>query len=100
MVFPGRCIYARLAITQSMSRSIVAAIEQLSYANLQPLNGGGGGGVEGSLTVCGRQKPIYHLAKAKFSAVSLPPSLSPSLCLSKVLVNETASLPAIFAQRL
>lgn len=78
------------AITQSMSRSIVAAIEQLSYANLHPfgnpsplpLPSESEGQLCDWLTVRGMQKPIYH--------ASLWPRQSSLYCLcrlAKVLVN-------------
>lgn len=71
-----------------MSRSIVAAIEQLSYANLHPFAAPfypprqAEGQLWNWLTVRGMQKPIYH--------ASLWPRQSSLYCLcrlAKVLVN-------------
>lgn len=94
----GRLHLCAAAITQSMSRSIVAAIEQLSYANLHPLTTpfsptSPGRGTTLQLADCTwhakTHLSCFALAPAKFSLLSLPAGK-----------GACQRLPAIFAQRL
>lgn len=73
----GRLHLCSAAITQSMSRSIVAAIEQLSYANLHPFATPAPSPVRGTtlrLADCTwhakTHLSCFALAPAKFSTVS------------------------------